>query len=552
MGPSQDERRPALRPTEDDIDVRARVPQPDEPATVPRAWLSEEGAIEIGSSMFIGEAEPLSPAWDGVAASLVGQLISGRYRVDAILGRGGLGAVYAGEQIHLRKRVAIKVLRPDTERLPGLVERFEREAFAGAHVQHPNVAAAFDFGKLDSGAYFLVSEYVEGVPLSRALAAGPLAPVRALRIARQMADALAAVHDKGILHRDIKPQNTILGEGDRVKIIDFGLAKVDIAATTGQAPAPGAVPLTGLNMVFGTIEYLAPEAELGMGFVDARSDLYALGVTLYEMLCGRRPFSAPDGASLFFKQRTEDPPRPQVRAPGVTVPAPAERVALRLVQRKPADRYASARETMDAIDEALRALDSPPPNPLMMATSPATPVMMGPSPKTPPMMGTLPTTAMAMGTLPFTAVTTGTSPPNPAAMGTSPPNPVAMGTSPPNPVTSGSSPSNPAEAPSASRLPATVIEKAAAVEAPKVPSASPGRRVPRIAIVIGALVLGGLVVAGLVVMLVRGLDFDDDDADPTPARTAAPAKSTTAPRPASPRRPSKGRPPPASPRSPWP
>src|SRR6185436_3045122 len=124
--------------------------------------------------------------------SLVGRLVSGRYRADEIVGQGGMGAVYRGEQIHLRKRVAVKVLHPDTEKLPGLVARFEREAVAGAHVQHPNVAAAIDFGKLEDGSYFLVLEYVEGVRLSDLLDDGPLPAARALRIARQMAAALEA------------------------------------------------------------------------------------------------------------------------------------------------------------------------------------------------------------------------------------------------------------------------------------------------------------------------------------------------------------------------
>ncbi len=479
MGPfqPQDKQRPALHPTEDAIDMRARVPEPDEAATVPRAWLDEDGAIEIGSSMFIDEAGR-SPASDDAMTTLVGQLISGRYRVDAIAGRGGLGAVYVGEQIHLHKRVAIKVLRAGTEQMPGLVERFEREAVAGAHVQHPNVAAAIDFGKLDSGAYFLVSEYVEGKPLSQVLAAGPLAPARALRIARQMADALAAVHAKGILHRDIKPQNTLVGDDDRVKIIDFGLAKVDIASTTGQTPAITTVPLTGVGDVFGTIAYLAPEAELGMCAVDARSDLYAVGVTLYEMLCGRRPFSAPDRVALFLLQRTQDPPPFHVRAPGVTVPAAAERVAMRLVQRKPADRYATARETMDAIDEALRALE-----------------------------GSAGTVVMA------------TSPPVPVKMGTSPPIPATLGTPSSIPATLGAPSSIPADAPVASQIPRTVVERVGAAEAPGTGAASPGGRVPRVAIVIGAILLGSLFVVGLVVMLVRGFDSDDDDSDAPPART---------------------------------
>jgi hypothetical protein len=328
-----------------------------EAPTVARAHVSDDGALEIGSSAFLDELGPSSPASEERAASLVGTLISGRYRADEILGQGGMGAVLGGEQIHLRKRVAIKVLHPGTERLPGLVDRFEREAVAGAHVQHPNVAAAIDFGKLEDGSYFLVLEYVEGTPLSDLIDQGPLAPARALGIARQMADALAAVHAKGIVHRDVKPQNTMIGQGDHVKIIDFGLAKVDVGAATGHTKEQRNVPLTVAGMVFGTPAYLAPEAALGMGAVDARSDLYALGVSLYEMLTGRQPFDGKDPASLFRKQRLEDPPACSVRAAGIVVPAGAERVAMRLLQRNPADRYQSAREVVVALDEALVDLE---------------------------------------------------------------------------------------------------------------------------------------------------------------------------------------------------
>ncbi|MFT3770466.1 MAG: serine/threonine-protein kinase [Minicystis sp.] len=331
--------------------------------TVPRIEVKEGGSGEFVSSAFLEELGPSSQASEARAASLLGTLISGRYRADELLGQGGMGAVFGGEQIHLRKRVAIKVLHPDTERLPGLVDRFEREAVAGAHVQHPNVAAAIDFGKLDDGSYFLVLEYVAGTPLADLLDRGPLAPLRALRIARQMANALAAVHDKGIVHRDIKPQNTLLGADDHVKIIDFGLAKVDIGLATGKKPARPEVPLTAAGVIFGTPAYLAPEAALGMGAVDARSDLYALGVTLYEMLCGRLPFDGSDPASIFRQQRLQDPPPMRERAPGVPVPEAAERVAMRLVQRDPANRYQSAREATEAIDDAIQAVQRPAPPP---------------------------------------------------------------------------------------------------------------------------------------------------------------------------------------------
>ena len=215
---------------------------------------------------------PPSEGSGAKAASLVGKLLSDRYLVHEILGQGGMGAVYRGEQIHLRKPVAIKVLHPDPNRRPDFVERFEREAVAGAHVQHPSVAAAIDFGRLDDDGFFLVLEYVEGASLADIIANGPLEPKRALAIARKMAEGLGAVHQKGILHRDIKPENTLVAPGDQVKIIDFGLAKVDLSLLPGISRPERHKPLTAAGVVFGTPAYMAPEACLGMGSVDARSE----------------------------------------------------------------------------------------------------------------------------------------------------------------------------------------------------------------------------------------------------------------------------------------
>src|SRR5262249_37473898 len=198
--------------------------------------------------------------------------LPGRYRINELSGAGGMGAVYRGEQIHLRKRVAIKLLRPDAERLPEIVARFEREAIAGAHVQHPNVAAAIDFGQLEDRSYFLVLEYVEGTPLKDVMEKGPLPALRALKIAREIAAALEAVHAKSIVHRDIKPQNVLLDAQDHIKVIDFGLAKVRIellSEATRTATRPDVV-LTTAGVVFGTIAYMAPEASLGMEAVDHR------------------------------------------------------------------------------------------------------------------------------------------------------------------------------------------------------------------------------------------------------------------------------------------
>jgi eukaryotic-like serine/threonine-protein kinase len=328
----------------------------DDDVTVPRVRVAGVGDDEptnvlLSSSSLEAAPEPLDQA--GLDA-LCGCVISDRYRVDELIGAGGMGAVYRGEQIHLRKRVAIKILRPGAARMPDLVVRFEREAIAGAHVQHPNVVAAIDFGQLEDKSHYLILEYVEGTSLRDIMSEGPLPAERVLTIARQIALALAAVHEKSIVHRDVKPQNILLDTREQVKLLDFGLSKVrvELLSDASRNAKPSAA-LTGVGTVMGTFSYMAPEAAKGMEAVDARSDLYALGVVMYEMLAGRRPFEEKDPALLFKQQRTQDPPPIHDVAPGVNVPPRVEAVVMRLIQRDPQSRHATANDLVAAIDEVL-------------------------------------------------------------------------------------------------------------------------------------------------------------------------------------------------------
>jgi hypothetical protein len=291
---------------------------------------------------------------------LIGQVISERYRITKLLATGGVSSVYLGQHVHMLKHVAIKVLDPNAEKLPEFVARFRREAVAGAHVQHPNIASATDFGQLEDGSYFLVQEYVPGQTLNRLIAGGPLPPTRAVAITRKLAAALGAAHDVGIIHRDLKPSNVMLVEGtdDVVKLIDFGFAKMrfsdvpTLAPPADEPPAPEKL-LTQAGVVLGTVAYLAPEAALGMSAVDQRSDLYALGLILYELLAGLHPFDATDPVRLFLQQRTVPPPPIAARATGVAVPAALEAVVRRLLEKDPKDRYDSAAEVIAALDAAM-------------------------------------------------------------------------------------------------------------------------------------------------------------------------------------------------------
>jgi serine/threonine protein kinase len=289
------------------------------------------------------------------AKGLVGKTIDGRYQIDGILAMGGMGAVYLARHLKLKKRVAVKALHPDAEDHPELVMRFEREALAGAQVSHQNVASATDFGDLADGTRYLVMEYVRGESLRAAIdREAPFGPQRAVLIARQVAVALREIHARGIVHRDIKPRNVMLAEGDFVKVVDFGLAKIDGARFSALPPdeAEEDSRLTGRGVIFGTVEYLAPEAAFGMELVDARADLYAVGVMLYEMLAGKHPFDAKNEAEFFTKQRLAEPPPIHERSPAVSVEPQLEAVVQKLLSKDPDTRYQTAEELITALDKA--------------------------------------------------------------------------------------------------------------------------------------------------------------------------------------------------------
>ncbi|MBN2192170.1 MAG: protein kinase [Polyangiaceae bacterium] len=291
--------------------------------------------------------------------SRIGTVLADRYRIDSLLGSGGMGHVYAAEHVLMRKRVAVKVLHRELTVVPEVVARFEREAMAAANIDHPNVAGATDFGKLTDGSVFMVMEYVEGRNLRDEIAAGPMPVERATAIARQIASALASAHSLDIVHRDLKPENVMLvakgADPDFVKVLDFGIARVPIAEATDGRDSP----ITKAGMVFGTPEYMAPEQALGQT-VDGRADLYALGVIYYEMLAGVRPFVASSQTGVLGLQLSRPVPPFAERAPGLRVPPVIEQAIVRLLDREAAARFPNATAVVSAIDAALGALPAEP------------------------------------------------------------------------------------------------------------------------------------------------------------------------------------------------
>jgi tRNA A-37 threonylcarbamoyl transferase component Bud32 len=273
---------------------------------------------------------------------LEGQILNGRYRLGSLLGAGGMASVYLAEDEVLERQVAVKVLSPPYAQDPVFVERFRREARSAARLSHPNVVAVFDSGS-DATEHYLVMEYVAGQSLAQLLhRQGRLAPRRAGELAVEVCAALAAAHDRGLVHRDVKPANVLVGDDGRVKVTDFGIAKAAATAT-----------LTGTGTVLGTVAYLSPEQAQG-GPVDARSDLYSLGCVLYELLCGSPPFgSGADSPAVAVASRhLHQPPEPP-SAHNPQVDPELDAVVLTALAKDPARRYQSAVELQDALERVL-------------------------------------------------------------------------------------------------------------------------------------------------------------------------------------------------------
>ena len=287
-----------------------------------------------------------------VLETLVGKVLDGRYQILSLLGSGGMGTVYRARHIRLESDFAVKVLNPELVADEASIERFHVEAIAASRINHENAIKVTDYGVLEDKTVYIVMEIVEGRTLREMINDGAIEYQRAVELLAQACAAIEAAHQKGVIHRDLKPDNIIVknenGE-DMVKVLDFGIAKL---LETDQPGAPKRV-LTKAGMLIGTPQYMSPEQCRGAK-LDPPSDIYSLGIVAYEMLAGRPPFIAEKPKEFVAKHLRELPPSLKQNAP--LIPASIERVIMRALEKSPSDRQPSAaefaRELREAVEEA--------------------------------------------------------------------------------------------------------------------------------------------------------------------------------------------------------
>jgi serine/threonine-protein kinase len=276
---------------------------------------------------------------------LLGLTLDGRYRIEKRIGAGGMGTVYLAAHARMGQKVAVKVLHERCAQSPPFIQRFENEALTYGRLNHPNLVSLHDFGRTSDGTLYMVLEYCPGVALSALLKErGRLGADEAVDIIVQVAQGLDAAHQQGVVHRDLKPANIMLVETrpgrHHVRLLDFGIAK------WLDEDGPG---LTQAGMVFGTPEYMAPEQARGER-VDARTDVYALGAILYELVTGRPPFTGTNKMRVMHCNANEPPPPPSTLAPAGAVPPGLEAVILRCLAKRPEERFQSCTDLIDALE----------------------------------------------------------------------------------------------------------------------------------------------------------------------------------------------------------
>jgi eukaryotic-like serine/threonine-protein kinase len=271
--------------------------------------------------------------------SAVGETLGGRYRLVELLGQGGMATIYRAHDGQLGRDVAVKILRPEYGRDPEFLARFREEARNAASLSHPGIVSVFDYGQGESGPY-IVMELVDGQDLASILRDnGALAPRQAARIAAEVAKALHAAHTRGIVHRDVKPSNVLVARDGRVKVVDFGIAR---AIAEAQLTMPGTT--------LGSVHYFSPEQARGEA-ATAASDIYSLGIVLFEMLSGQRPFSG-DGAAAVAMARLSGPP-PRVADRRASVPPALDAITQRAMALEPERRFPSGATMANALEAYL-------------------------------------------------------------------------------------------------------------------------------------------------------------------------------------------------------
>ncbi|MCM3869131.1 MAG: protein kinase [Pyrinomonadaceae bacterium] len=290
--------------------------------------------------------------------SLLGQVLAGKYRMDERLNEGGMGTVYRGTHVLMDKTVAVKVLRSALAADEKIVARFSREARAASRISHPHALSVTDFGESEDGIVFLVMEYIDGKTLKEIIReAGPMPLPRVVEIIRQVGGALDAAHEQGVVHRDLKSENIMLlnsAGADYAKVLDFGIAKINEPSGTYD---PG---LTAPDLVIGTPQYMSPEQCSQASEIDARSDIYSLGVIIYEMLVGHVPFTGKSPTSIMMKHMQEEAPSVLQERPDL--PAPVGRVVQRSLAKLPDNRYQRVGDLVDDLTLAagMEAVTAPP------------------------------------------------------------------------------------------------------------------------------------------------------------------------------------------------
>src|SRR6266540_4367918 len=285
--------------------------------------------------------------------TLTGRTLS-HYQVVSLLGAGGMGEVYLARDPRLDRTVAIKILPGDLAEDPERMQRFEREARAASALNHPNVATIYDVGESD-GVHFIVMEHVEGETVAARVAGRSLLPAAVVDIAVQAADALDVAHAKGITHRDIKPANLMVTHRGHVKVLDFGVAKVNRSEEVGPSDEWTVEPVTSVGSVIGSGPYMSPEQLVG-GTVDSRSDVFSLGVVLYQLAAGQLPFSGATRGEM--KDRIVHAAPAPMMPLNPDIPSDLERITLKCLDKQPEGRYQSARELLNDLWPLKRQLDA--------------------------------------------------------------------------------------------------------------------------------------------------------------------------------------------------